>query len=263
MGRPVKFEICSGSLLSALNAQAAGAHRVELCSALSLGGITPSYGFVEQARKRLKIDINVLIRPRPGDFLYESEEVAVMIADIQACARMGVNGVVIGALDPYGNVDMDSCRAMVAVARHLGLSVTFHRAIDRTRDILVALEDVISLGVDRVLTSGGKSTAQEGLETLARMNEIASGRVLIMPGSGVNAGNIREILCGCGACEVHFSGSETFDSPMLYREGISFTPAGLGGDFARTESSVEKIRATIEAAEDITSADPICQCIHP
>lgn len=248
MDTPVKFEVCSGSLISALNAQVAGAHRVELCSALSLGGITPSYGFIEQARRRLKIDINVLVRPRPGDFLYESEEVAVMIADIQACAKMGVNGVVIGALDPYGNVDMDSCRAMVAVAKHLGLSVTFHRAIDRARDILAALEDVVSLGVDRVLTSGGKPVAMEGLDTLARMNEIAVGRVIIMPGSGVNAGNIKEILAVSGASEIHFSGSQTFDSPMLYREGVSFTPAGLGGDFTRSESSVEKIRDTIAAA---------------
>ena len=245
----VKFEICSGSLLSAINAQEAGAHRVELCSALNLGGITPSYGFIEQARKRLKIDINVLIRPRPGDFLYESEEVAVMIADIQACARMGVNGVVIGALDPFGNVDMDSCRAMVAVAKHLGLSVTFHRAIDRARDIMAALDDAIALGVDRIFTSGGKPTAHEGLETLARMNEAAAGRVIIMPGSGVNAGNIKGILAATGVQEIHFSGSESFESPMQYREGVSFTPADLGGDFIRTESSVEKIMATIAAAE--------------
>ena len=245
----VKFEICSGSLQSALNAQEAGAHRVELCSALSLGGITPSYGFIELARKRLKIDVNVLIRPRQGDFLYDSEEIAVMIRDIMACAQMGVNGVVIGALDPFGNIDMDACRAMVAVAKHNGLSVTFHRAIDRACNIMEALEDVISLGVDRILTSGGKPTALEGLETLAQMNSVAAGRVLIMPGSGVNAGNIKEILSASDATEIHFSGSETFDSPMLYRGGVSFTPNGLGGDFTRTESSVEKIRQTIQAAQ--------------
>ena len=243
----MKFEICCGSLESALNAQEAGADRVELCSALALGGITPSYGVMEQARKRLKMDINVLIRPRHGDFLYEPEEVAVMISDIQACARIGVDGVVIGALDPYGNVDMDSCRAMVAVARHLGLSVTFHRAIDRARDITEALEDVIALGVDRVLTSGGKPTAQEGLEVLAQMNAIAAGRTIIMPGAGVNAGNIKEILEVSGVAEIHFSGSQNYDSPMLYRGGVSFTPESLGGDFTRTESSVEKIVAAIEA----------------
>ena len=245
----VKFEICSGSLQSALNAQEAGAHRVELCSALSLGGLTPSYGFIELARKRLKIDVNVLIRPRQGDFLYDSDEVAVMIRDIIACAQMGVNGVVIGALDPFGNVDVDACRAMVAVAKHHGMSVTFHRAIDRACNIMAALEDVISTGADRVLSSGGKPTSLEGLETLAQMNAAAAGRIIIMPGGGVNTGNIRQILEGTGAQEIHFSGSQTIQSEMVYREGVSFTPDSLGGDFTRTESSTEKIRQMIQAAQ--------------
>ena len=245
----VKFEICSGSLQSALNAQEAGAHRVELCSALSLGGITPSYGFIEMARKRLKIDVNVLIRPRQGDFLYDSDEIAVMIRDIIACAQMGVNGVVIGALDPFGNVDVDACRAMVAVAKHHGMSVTFHRAIDRACNIMAALEDIISLGADRVLSSGGKPTSLEGLETLAQMNAAAAGRIIIMPGGGVNTGNIRQILEGTGAQEIHFSGSQTIQSEMVYREGVSFTPDSLGGDFTRTESSTEKIRQMIQAAQ--------------
>ena len=247
----VKFEICSGSLQSALNAQEAGAHRVELCSALSLGGLTPSYGFIELARKRLKIDVNVLIRPRQGDFLYDSDEVAVMIRDIIACAQMGVNGVVIGALDPFGNVDVDACRAMVAVAKHHGMSVTFHRAIDRACNIMAALEDVISTGADRVLSSGGKPTSLEGLETLAQMNAAAAGRVIIMPGGGVNAENIRQILEGTGAQEIHFSGSETIQSEMVYREGVSFTPDSLGGDFTRTESSTEKIRQMTQTAQQV------------
>ena len=245
----MKFEICCGSLQSALNAQEAGAHRVELCSALSLGGLTPSYGFIELARKRLNIDVNVLIRPRQGDFLYDSDEVAVMIRDIIACAQMGVNGVVIGALDPFGNVDVDVCRAMVAVAKHHGMSVTFHRAIDRACNIMAALEDVISLGADRVLSSGGKATSYEGMETLAAMNQAAAGRIIIMPGGGVNAGNINEILTTTGAREIHFSGSETFPSEMVYREGVSFTPDNLGGDFTRTESSVEKIVKTIQSVK--------------
>ena len=247
----VKSEICCGSLQSALNAQEAGADRVELCSALSLGGITPSYGFIELARKRLNIDVNVLIRPRQGDFLYDSDEVAVMIRDITACAQMGVNGVVIGALDPFGNVDVDACRAMVAVAKHHGMSVTFHRAIDRACNILAALEDVISVGADRVLSSGGKTTSLEGLESLAQMNAAASGRIIIMPGGGVNAGNIRQILEGTGVQEIHFSGSETIQSEMIYREGVSFTPDSLGGDFTRTESSTEKIRQIIQAAQQM------------
>ena len=225
----VKFEICSGSLQSALNAQEAGAHRVELCSALSLGGLTPSYGFIELARKRLKIDVNVLIRPRQGDFLYDSDEVAVMIRDIIACAQMGVNGVVIGALDPFGNVDVDACRAMVAVAKHHGMSVTFHRAIDRACNIMAALEDVISTGADRVLSSGGKPTSLEGLETLAQMNAAAAGRIIIMPGGGVNTGNIRQILEGTGAQEIHFSGSQTIQSEWFTEKGYPLLPTVLEG----------------------------------
>lgn len=245
----VKFEICCGSLQSALNAQDAGADRVELCSAFNLGGITPSYGFIELARKRLDIDINVLIRPRHGDFLYHSEEIAVMIKDIMACAKIGVNGVVIGALDPFGNVDMDACRAMVAVAKHHGLSVTFHRAIDRSCNIMAALEDVVSLGADRILSSGGKPTAHEGLETLALMNAAAAGRCIIMPGSGVNAGNIKEILGVSGACEIHFSGSETFGSQMIYRGDTVFASSGAADEFTRRESTIEKIMQTIKAAQ--------------
>lgn len=243
MESQVKFEICCGSLQSALNAQEAGANRVELCSALNLGGITPSYGTIEMARKMLDIDINVLIRARGGDFLYDSDEVAVMIRDIRACASIGVQGVVIGALDPLGNIDMDCCRALVATAKNFGLSVTFHRAIDRAYDIFTALEDVIALDVDRILTSGGKPSAHEGMETISKMNQIADGRVIIMPGAGINAGNIKEIISTTGVSEVHFSGSVTYDSPMLYRGGVQ-------EDYTRTESSVNKIRETIGAANN-------------
>lgn len=241
MESQVKFEICCGSLQSALNAQEAGANRVELCSALNLGGITPSYGTIEMARKMLDIDINVLIRTRGGDFLYDSDEVAVMIRDIRACASIGVQGVVIGALDPLGNIDMDCCRALVATAKNFGLSVTFHRAIDRAYDIFTALEDVIALDVDRILTSGGKPSAHEGMETIAKMNQIADGRVIIMPGAGINAGNIKEIISTTGVSEVHFSGSVSYDSPMLYRGGVQ-------EDYTRTESSISKITDTILAA---------------
>lgn len=243
MENKVIFEVCCGSLQSAINAQEAGANRIELCSALSLGGITPSYATIEQARRLLKIPINVLIRPREGDFLYDSEEVSVMIGDIQACARLGVDGVVIGALDPFGNVDLDCCRALVATAKNNGLSVTFHRAIDRSYDILTAMEDAISLGVDRILTSGGKPSAYEGMEVIANMNKITDGRVLIMPGAGINPTNISEIISFTGVQEIHFSGSVTYDSPMLYRETL------LGDTYTRTESSVGKIKETIQSVK--------------
>jgi copper homeostasis protein len=195
------------------------------------------------ARKMLDIDINVLIRTRGGDFLYDSDEVAVMIRDIRTCASIGVQGVVIGALDPLGNIDMDCCRALVATARNYGLSVTFHRAIDRAYDIFTALDDAIALGVDRVLTSGGKPSAYQGMDTIAQMNKMASGRTIIMPGAGITPSNIKEIITSTGVSEVHFSGSVSYDSPMLYRGGVP-------EDYTHTESSVNKIRETIEAANN-------------
>lgn len=242
MENKVIFEVCCGSLQSAINAQEAGANRVELCSALSLGGLTPSYATIEKARKILKIPINVLIRPREGDFLYDSEEIAVMIGDIQACAQLGADGVVIGALDPFGNVDIDCCRALVATAKNYGLSITFHRAIDRSYDILTAMEDAIALGVDRILTSGGKPSAYEGMDVISKMNDIADGRVVIMPGAGINPGNIKEIINTTKVKEVHFSGSVTYDSPMLFR-----VDGPLGSDHTRTESSIVKIQETIQS----------------
>lgn len=243
MDNNITFEICCGSLQSAINAQKGGAGRVELCSALSLGGITPSYATIERARKLLDIPINVLIRPRDGDFLYNSDEISVMIGDILSCAKLGVNGVVLGALDPFGNVDMDSCRALVATAKNCGLSVTFHRAIDRSCDIFKALEDAISLGVERILTSGGSVSAYDGMEVISQMNRIADGRVIIMPGAGINPGNIKEIVATTGVSEVHFSASVTYTSPMLFKK-----EGPLGGDYTCTESSITKIEETIKAS---------------
>jgi Uncharacterized protein involved in copper resistance len=242
----MKFEICIGSLDSALNAQKAGADRVELCSALSIGGITPSYGLIESVRNNINIDINVLIRLRQGDFLYSKNEIEVMVKDIAMCGKMGVNGVVIGALDKYGNIDVPTCKYLIEEAKKYSLSVTFHRAIDACKDIFGAVNTIIELGgVDRILSSGGKNTAFEGMETLAKMNKIAGDKVIIMPGSGVNANNIKELVDYTKVKEIHFSASEKIESEMIYREGISFTPNSLGGDFTLLESSYKKIVDTI------------------
>lgn len=190
------IEICAGSLESCIAARDGGAHRVELCSALSLGGITPSYGVIALAKKKVEIDINVLIRPRQGDFLYSREEMEVMKKDIEACAQLNVTGVVFGALDKYGNVDLEFCKPLALLAKSLRLSFTFHRAIDRSANILKSVEDVISLGAQRILTSGGAATAIEGLAVLEQMASIAAGRIIIMPGSGINASNIVQVVQG-------------------------------------------------------------------
>ncbi len=243
----MRVEICIGSLQSALNAYNAGAYRVELCSALSLGGITPSAGLIKRVRESVPIDVNVLIRPRQGDFLYSASELNVMLDDIKICADYGVNGVVVGALNEDGDIDIDSSARMINLAKELGLSVTFHRAIDRSRDIIKSVEDIIGLGADRILSSGGANSAYQGMSTIKAMNSIANKRIIIMPGAGINSSNIKEIVSKTGVSEIHFSASEAVESGMKYREGISFTPQELGGDYIMQESAYHKIKDTIRS----------------
>lgn len=245
-------EICAGSLESCIAARDGGAKRVELCSALSLGGITPSYGVIALAKKETDLEINVLIRPRQGDFLYNREDLEVMKRDIEECARLKVAGVVFGALDKYGNIDLEFCKPLAQLTKSLGLSFTFHRAIDRSANILQSVEEVISLGAQRILTSGGAATALEGLSVLKQMAAIASGRIIIMPGSGINASNIVEIVqaiavAGLGYAEVHLSASHEVPSLSKYKTAISFTPTGLGGDYTNSITSAQKVKEAIEA----------------
>ena len=241
----IKIEICAGSVESCITAWRAGAHRVELCSALSLGGITPSYGAISLSRKETDIDINVLIRPRQGDFLYSRREMEVMMRDIEMCGQLGVSGVVFGALDKYGDVDTEFCRPLAQLASSLSLSFTFHRAIDVSKDIYGAVESAISLGAHRILTSGGAQTAAEAMPVLKEMNRIAAGRVIIMPGSGINASNIAAIIEQTGATEIHLSASENIPSASLHRPPLSFTPELLGGDYMHKETSFEEVVSSI------------------
>ena len=180
-----KIEVCCTSLAEAHEAQAGGAVRIELCSALAAGGITPSAGTIAAVArdKSLAIDVNVLIRAREGSFLYTGEEVDIMVRDIELCRREGVHGVVIGALTAEGDIDIEACRRMVEAAR--GLSVTFHRAFDVCRDPHRALEQIIGLGCDRLLTSGQQPSAAEGAPLIAKLVEQAAARIIIMPGAGI------------------------------------------------------------------------------
>ena len=242
------IEVCAGTVESCFTAWRVGAHRVELCSALALGGLTASFGAIEICKNETLIDIYVLIRPRQGDFLYEREEVKVMLRDIEMCGRLKVAGVVIGALDKHGKVDIEVCKQMIDTARSHGLGVTFHRAIDRSANIYESLEQVIGLGVDRVLTSGGAATALEGLDALAKMGEIANGRVIIMPGAGINEGNIAKVVKGAGVSEIHLSASEKRESASLFRHSaLSFTPDSLGGDYSLKETSAEVLKKCMKA----------------
>lgn len=224
--KPYAIEICAASYQSAAAAESEGADRIELCSALGTGGVTPSAGLIGMVTSHLHIKTNVLIRPRGGDFLYSSYEAEEILRDIDYCGRLKVHGVVVGALDAQARIDIDLCREFAAAARRYGMSTTFHRAIDRTADIFSALEEVMYLGYRRVLTSGGCPTAEEGTETLARMVRLTrthTGRhhTIIMPGSGIRPGNIREIALRTGAGELHLSASCPVKSGMQVSGGIS------------------------------------------
>lgn len=200
--RPL-LEIAANSLGSALAAQAGGADRVELCANLGEAGTTASAGTLAVTRERLRIPLYALIRARAGDFCYDDEDVAVMLRDIDSCVAMGCDGVVIGALDPQGDVDVSTCRTLIAAAGSLG--VTFHRAFDAARDQLRALETIIELGCERVLTSGGEATAAAGAARIAEFVAQAGSRIVVMAGAGINAGNARDMVARGHVKEIHAS----------------------------------------------------------
>lgn len=198
------LEVCCGSLASALRAVEGGAERIELCSALSLDGLTPSTGTLCLLRSRYpELRIHVLIRPREGDFVYTEDELQLMEADIRAAAAFGATAIVAGALTPESVVDVDATRRLRQAAPQLPF--TFHRAFDRVADQAAALEQLIDLGCDRVLTSGGAATAEAGIPQISRLVSQAAGRITILPGGGVNSTNARRILDSTGATEIHGS----------------------------------------------------------
>lgn len=215
------IEICAATLQSAVVAQRSGADRIELCSELGCGGVTPSAGVVSVVRRALSIPINLLIRPRSGDFVYSSYEAESVLEDISFCAKAGINGVVIGALTHDSKVDEDICREWLKEAHKKGLSATFHRAIDCAWDIMEALEKVNTMGYDRVLTSGGHPTAYEGIEVIRDMVRVSGEKgAVIMAGSGVNPENIREIATVTGVSEIHLSASSCYPSQVTVTGGI-------------------------------------------
>lgn len=197
-----KLEVCCGDLQSVCAAIEGGAHRVELCEALELDGLTPSEAMMESAIG-MGIPVQVLIRVREGDFVYNKEEVCQMQHDIRIARELGAAGVVIGALMPDGSIDEDAIRRMMDEAE--GLSVTFHRAFDVCRNPEEALEKIISLGCHRLLTSGQAPTAEQGIPMLKKLVGQADGRIVIMPGAGVNPQNVSRILEETGAIEIHGS----------------------------------------------------------
>jgi copper homeostasis protein len=209
-----KLEVIGFTIESCLIAQAAGAHRIELCDNPSEDGTTPSYGFIKTARENLSIDLYPIIRPRGGDFLYSEIEFEVMKADIEVCKNLGCDGVVIGILNADGTVDKKRSKQLVEIANPM--KVTFHRAFDRTNDPFQAMEDIISIGCERILTSGLQTVATDGEELLNKLVKKANDRIIIMPGSGVKSDNIKTLIRNTNATEFHSSARTFVNSKMEF-----------------------------------------------
>jgi copper homeostasis protein len=216
----MELEICVDSLESAIAAEQGGAQRIELCSALREGGITPSAGLVRAVRTRVGLGLYVMIRPRSGDFVYSNEEFGVMRDDIALAAEFGADGVVFGILTAQGDVDIARTRELVELARPM--KVTFHRAIDMSRDLVAAVNDVVEAGVDRVLTSGGAPSAMQGLDQIAAMVDVSAGRVEIMVGGGVRPDNVQQIARATRADAFHSALRTAVPSPVTHRNASVF-----------------------------------------
>ena len=244
----IRTEIAVFNIESALNAAAAGAHRVELCDNPAEGGTTPSFGVMEAVRRRLNIDVMVMIRPRGGDFVYSSEEYEAMKSDIMAAKRLGMEGVVLGILDEQGRIDEARCAELIMLARPM--AVTCHRAFDLTPDPMDALEACVRAGFDRILTSGRAVSAQAGIPLLKKLHDAGSGRIIILAGVGINAGNVGTVVSGTGVQEVHFSARHFRESTaQRHNHGIRLTDP-LPSDSGVFIADPERIRSVLMALAD-------------
>lgn len=215
------LEVCACDVASAKAAAEGGAQRIELCRDLELDGLTPPRAWIEEARRIEGLKLHVLIRPCEGGFVYDEAVFEQMREEIRMCRELGADGVVIGALTPEGDIDVEHLQPLIAEAE--GIQVTFHRAFDVCRNPLQALEDIISLGCTRLLTSGQKPMAEQGIPLLRELVKQAQGRIIIMPGAGVNPGNAARILNETGASEIHSSARRTDASgrKQTHREVVS------------------------------------------
>ena len=243
------LEICADSFESARRASENGADRIELCANLLLGGTSPSPWLVRQAVERLNVPVNVLIGPRFGDFCFTGEEKEEILGQITDCAVAGASGVVIGALNPDGTLDREFLAKCMVYAE--GMTVTLHRCFDVCRDPFEALEQAIELGIHTVLTSGQESGAVKGIPLLAQLNEQAAGRIHLMAGAGVSAGNIPKIYAETGIRHYHLSGKRTEAGPMVYRrEGV---PMGLpmASEFDRQYTAPEAAKEAARVVQGL------------
>lgn len=240
-----KVEVCVDSITSCLAAQEGGADRVELCDNMFEGGTTPSYGNIKHARELLSIDLNVIIRPRGGDFLYSDYEFEAMKSEILISKELGVNGVVFGILTKDGEVDIARCKELVELAKPM--SCTFHRAFDVAREPYAALEQIIKLDFDRLLTSGQEPSVMEGIDLITELVEKAGDRIIIMPGCGITERNMAKVVERSKAKEYHVLINTHTESLMEYRSESVFMGSSVRNpEYFRSVTSKEAINNVID-----------------
>ena len=248
MSDPVLLEICADSVESAMAAERGGARRIELCSSLLEGGVTPSAGLISTVRSRVGIDVYVMIRPRGGDFCYTSEEFETMEQDALTAKQLGADGIVFGVLQEDGQVDLARTRHLVNISRPL--KATFHRAFDMSRDLGKSLEDIVTAGVDRVLTSGGEQNVEEGMFSVLRLNQAAKGRIVVMAGGGITESNVHRVIDGTHVREIHASVRAHVSSPMRHRNEKISMGRVKGHEYQRLVVLQEKVRRLLQAANN-------------
>lgn len=237
----INIEVCIDNITSLFNAQSSGAGRIELCSALALGGLTPSHALITMALKHARVPIYAMIRPRDGDFLYTDYEIEMMLKEIYHARQLGVQGVVFGVLNEKSYVDADVLSSLMRESK--GLGVTFHRAIDCVADIDEALDTILNAGCERILTSGSATNAFAGMNQIQHMVERAQGRLSVMAGAGVNEQNVVQIINKTGVREIHFSAKEKQLSAMKNIYGC-----GTLSEFTQINvASISRIKALKDA----------------
>lgn len=245
MNPTILLEVCVDSVESAVAAERGGADRVELCANLYEGGTTPSAGMIARVRGQVKIGVQVMIRPRGGDFCYTPDEFEVMKRDIIIAKQLGATGIVLGLLDPDGRVDIARTRELIKIARPM--SVTFHRAFDMAADLLQALRDIMEAGADRILTSGAEAEAEQAIPILATLVKAGGDRIIIMVCGGVNPGNAKRIAEQTKARQVHAGMGVVTASPMKYRNEKIAMGAVPGVEYQRSQVREEDVRKLKEA----------------
>jgi copper homeostasis protein len=245
----ILIEICIDSVASAMAAERGGARRLELCGDLLEGGTTPSAGMIERVRASVSISLQVMIRPRGGDFCYTPDEFEVMQRDLQAARKLGADGVVFGLLDADGVVDTERSRKLVELARPM--DATFHRAFDVSADLLRSLEDVCATGADRILTSGGQPTALQGANSIAEVVRAARGRIVIMPGGGITPDNVRHIIEETATRQIHAALISSVSSPMRFRNPRISMGSAAEREYQRFVVLEEDVRNLCRAVSSI------------